>query len=174
MHGIIYTVQIFALQTKIGECYMLIIKIAENELNYFKELKEEFPNNVIVKTEHGFDMNSSVQLVINIADILDVMLPAIIAAVEAVLLYRIQKRQTEISEKEVKLHKKEIDLEREKFLLEKAKNERNEFEIRISSKGDNEILLKTSDVLLLQSDPKQLSRVINDLKTTLECENAII
>ena len=153
---------------------MLIIKIAENELNYFKELKEEFPNNVIVKTEHGFDMNSSVQLVINIADILDVMLPAIIAAVEAVLLYRIQKRQTEISEKEVKLHKKEIDLEREKFLLEKAKNERNEFEIRISSKGDNEILLKTSDVLLLQSDPKQLSRVINDLKTTLECENAII
>lgn len=153
---------------------MLIIKIAENELNYFKELKEEFPNNVIVKTEHGFDMNSSVQLVINIADILDVMLPAIIAAVEAVLLYRIQKRQTEISEKEVKLHKKEIDLEREKFLLEKAKNERNEFEIRISSKGDYEILLKTSDVLLLQSDPKQLSRVINDLKTTLECENAII
>ena len=59
-------------------------------------------------------------------------------------------------------------------MLEKAKNERNEFEIRISSKGDNEILLKTSDVLLLQSDPKQLSRVINDLKTTLECENAII
>lgn len=153
---------------------MIIIRMAEADLKYFEKLRREYPDNIIVKTEHGFDMNSSVQIVINTADILTVMLPSIIAAVEAVLLYRIQKRQTEVSEKEVELHKKELDLEREKFLLEKAQNERNEFEIRISSNGDNEILLKTSDVLLLQSDPKQLSGVINDLKTTLEAKDATI
>lgn len=153
---------------------MIIIRMAEADLKYFEKLRREYPDNIIVKTEHGFDMNSSVQIVINTADILAVMLPSIIAAVEAVLLYRIQKRQTEVSEKEVELHKKELDLEREKFLLEKAQNERNEFEIRISSNGDNEILLKTSDVLLLQSDPKQLSGVINDLKTTLEAKDATI
>lgn len=153
---------------------MIIIRMAEADLKYFEKLRREYPDNIIVKTEHGFDMNSSVQIVINTADILAVMLPSIIAAVEAVLLYRIQKRQTEVSEKEAELHKKELDLEREKFLLEKAQNERNEFEIRISSNGDNEILLKTSDVLLLQSDPKQLSGVINDLKTTLEAKDATI
>lgn len=153
---------------------MIIIRMAEADLKYFEKLRREYPDNIIVKTEHGFDMNSSVQIVINTADILAVMLPSIIAAVEAVLLYRIQKRQTEVSEKEVELHKKELDLEREKFLLEKAQNERNEFEIRISSNGDNEILLKTSDVILLQSDPKQLSGVINDLKTTLEAKDATI
>lgn len=153
---------------------MIIIRMAEADLKYFEKLRREYPDNIIVKTEHGFDMNSSVQIVINTADILAVMLPSIIAAVEAVLLYRIQKRQTEVSEKEVELHKKELDLEREKFLLEKAQNERNEFEIRISSNGDNEILLKTSDVVLLQSDPKQLSGVINDLKTTLEAKDATI
>lgn len=150
---------------------MIIIRTTEADLKYFEKLKKEYPDNIIVKTEHGFDMNSSIQIVIDTADILAVMLPSIIAAVEAVLLYRIQKRQTEVSEKEAELHEKELELEKEKVLLEKAQNE---FEIRISSNGDNEIVLKTSDVLLLQSDPKQLSRVINNLKTTLGANNAII
>ena len=80
---------------------MIIIRMAETDLKYFEKLKREYSENIIVKTEHGFDMNSSVQIVINADDILSVMLPSIIAAVEAVLLYRIQKRQTEVSEKEV-------------------------------------------------------------------------
>lgn len=153
---------------------MIIIRMAETDLKYFEKLKREYSENIIVKTEHGFDMNSSVQIVINADDILSVMLPSIIAAVEAVLLYRIQKRQTEVSEKEVELHREEHELEKEKFLLKKAQNEQSEFEIRISTNGDNEILLKTSDVLLLQSDPSQLSNVINDLKTTLGTRDAII
>ena len=153
---------------------MIIIRMAETDLKYFEKLKREYSDNIIVKTEHGFDMNSSVQIVINADDILSVMLPSIIAAVEAVLLYRIQKRQTEVSEKEVELRREEHELEKEKFLIKKAQNEQSEFEIRISTNGDNEILLKTSDVLLLQSDPSQLSNVINDLKTTLGARDAII
>lgn len=153
---------------------MIIIRMAETDLKYFEKLKREYSDNIIVKTEHGFDMNSSVQIVINADDILSVMLPSIIAAVEAVLLYRIQKRQTEVSEKEVELRREEHELEKEKFLLKKAQNEQSEFEIRISTNGDNEILLKTSDVLLLQSDPSQLSNVINGLKTTLGARDAII
>lgn len=132
---------------------MLIIKIAEDELDYFNDIKNNYPQNVIVKTQHGFDMNSSVQIVVDISDILDVVLPSIMAAIEMVLLYRINKKQAK--------------LEQEKLKLEQAKAERTEFEIRLSSNGESEVIVKTSDISSLQENPENLSAFLKTVKRKL-------
>lgn len=153
---------------------MLIIKITENELKYFDDLLNNYPDNIFVRTEHGFDMSSSVQITIDLADILGIMIPSIIAGVEMVLLHRIQKRQSDISERETKVHEKELELQKEKYLLDKAKSERNEFEIRISSDGESEMIVKTSDIPSLQENPENLPQIINKLKAALGTKNGII
>lgn len=136
---------------------MLIIKIAEDELDYFNDIKNNYPQNVIVKTQHGFDMNSSVQIVVDISDILDVVLPSIMAAIEMVLLYRINKKQAK--------------LEQEKLKLEQAKAERTEFEIRLSSNGESEVIVKTSDISSLQENPENLSAFLKTVKKEIESKN---
>lgn len=136
---------------------MLIIKIAEDELDYFNDIKNNYPQNVIVKTQHGFDMNSSVQIVVDISDILDVVLPSIMAAIEMVLLYRINKKQAK--------------LEQEKLKLEQAKAERTEFEIRLSSNGESEVIVKTSDISSLQENPEKLSAFLKTVKKEIESKN---
>ena len=65
---------------------MLHINLSNEEILYFDKLQELFPNQVFVKTEHGFDMSSSVQVVIDVSDILKESLPYIVAAVEAILV----------------------------------------------------------------------------------------
>lgn len=136
---------------------MLIIKIAEDELDYFNDIKNNYPQNVIVKTQHGFDMNSSVQIVVDISDILDVVLPSIMAAIEMVLLYRINKKQAK--------------LEQEKLKLEQAKAERTEFEIRLSSNGESEVIVKTSDISSLKENPEKLSAFLKTVKKEIESKN---
>ena len=136
---------------------MLIIKISEDELDYFNDIKNNYPQNVIVKTQHGFDMNSSVQIVVDISDILDVVLPSIMAAIEMVLLYRINKKQAK--------------LEQEKLKLEQAKAERTEFEIRLSSNGESEVIVKTSDISSLQENPENLSAFLKTVKKEIESKN---
>lgn len=136
---------------------MLIIKIAEDELDYFNDIKNNYSQNVIVKTQHGFDMNSSVQIVVDISDILDVVLPSIMAAIEMVLLYRINKKQAK--------------LEQEKLKLEQAKAERTEFEIRLSSNGESEVIVKTSDISSLQENPEKLSAFLKTVKKEIESKN---
>ena len=143
---------------------MLMIKIAENELEYFDKLQKEYPENILIKTEHGFDMSSSLQLVIDIADVLDKIIPLILTSVNILLLYRIQKKQNDINEKETEIHSKELD-------LEKAKLARTEFEIRLTSNGDSEILAKTSDVVWLQNNPDMLPQFMDNLRTSLETRN---
>ena len=102
---------------------MLYISLAKDELEFFDEVQERFPDNILVKTEHGFDMSSSVQVVIDISEILKDSLPIIVAAVEAVLLYRIQKQQNQLKEKELLLKGKELALEEEK--ANRARKENN-------------------------------------------------
>ena len=54
------------------------------------------------------------------------------------------------------LHEQELELEKQKHLFEIAKAEREEFEVRLSSSGDTEILIKTSDIRSLQENPETL------------------
>ena len=61
---------------------MLVIKVAEDELKFFDDLRKKYPERVFVRTEHGFDMSTSTQIAINVADILEIVIPAILAAIE--------------------------------------------------------------------------------------------
>ncbi len=143
---------------------MLYISLAKDELEFFDEVQERFPDNILVKTEHGFDMSSSVQVVIDISEILKDSLPIIVAAVEAVLLYRIQKQQNQLKEKELLLKGKELALEEEKA-------NRAEFEIRYSSNGESQVLIKASDVNQVLHSPEKLAQLTGNLQKKLEEKN---
>lgn len=153
---------------------MLVIKVAEDELKFFDDLRKKYPERVFVRTEHGFDMSTSTQIVINVGDILEIVIPAILAAIEMALLYRIQKKQTIVNEKEEMLHEQELELEKQKHLFEIAKAEREEFEVRLSSSGDTEILIKTSDIRSLQENPETLPQFIDALRNRMESRNGAV
>lgn len=148
--------------------------MTENELKCFDELRNKYPDNILIRTEHGFDMNSTVQITIDMADMLEVIIPSIIAVIELILLHRIEKRQAKVSEREVEVHEKELELEQQKLLFDKAKEERDEFEIRISSNGESEVIVKTSDVLALQEAPETLPQVIEKIRTAIGNKNETI
>lgn len=153
---------------------MLVIKVTENELKCFDDLRNKYPDNILIRTEHGFDMNSTVQITIDVADMLEVIIPSIIAVIELILLHRIEKRQAKVSEREVEVHEKELELEQQKLLFDKAKEERDEFEIRISSNGESEVIVKTSDVLALQEAPETLPQFIEIIRTAIGNKNETI
>ncbi len=153
---------------------MLVVKVAEDELKFFDDLRKEYPERVFVRTEHGFDMSTFTQIVINVGDILEIVIPAILAAIEMALLYRIQKKQTIVNEKEEMLHEQELELEKQKHLFEIAKAEREEFEVRLSSSGDTEILIKTSDIRSLQEHPETLPQFIDALRNKMESRNGAV
>lgn len=139
---------------------MLYISICEDEKKYFKDLLNGFPENVLLKTEHGFDMSSSAQVVINVADIATVMIPSIIAAVEMVLVYRIQKYQNKLKEKEIELQKRE-------FLFEKNKSEQSMFEIKITNGQTSEIIVKTANIESLIESSSAINDYLEELKTQI-------
>lgn len=137
-----------------------INNLTEEELKFFNKLQSDFPDNVLVRIDHGFDMSSTVQVVVDITDILELVIPSLIATVELVLMYRIQKRQNELAEKEQKLHRKEL-------LLEQEKMDKNEFEIRVASNGETEIIVKTSDVESLLETPDNLEKYLKEIRDKL-------
>lgn len=52
---------------------MLYITITENEQSYFDELKSQYPDRVFIRTDHGLDMVTTTQVVIDVAEILEVV-----------------------------------------------------------------------------------------------------
>lgn len=136
---------------------MLYISLSNEELTHFDKLQELFPDQIFVKTEHGFDMSSSVQIVIDVSDILKESLPYIVAAVEAILAYRIQKQQIKLKEKE--------------YELEQEKAKRTEFEVHYSLNGDSQVLIKASDVDQISDCPEKLAQLKADFEKKLEAVN---
>lgn len=72
------------------------------------------------------------------------------------------------------LHEQELELEKQKHLFEIAKAEREEFEVRLSSSGDTEILIKTSDIRSLQENPETLPQFIDALRNRMESRNGAV
>lgn len=143
---------------------MLLIDLAEEELKYFDNMKSQFPDNMIIKKERGFDASTSVQVVIDVADILKESIPFIVGIVEAILLYRIQKQQNEIKLREYELEKAKLDFEKEK--ANKAS-----FEIRSSSNGDFQYLIKRADSDEVVAHPDKFPQFIAELHRCLEAMN---
>ena len=143
---------------------MLFIDLAEEELKYFDDMKSQFPDNMIIKKERGFDASTSVQVVIDVAEILKESIPFIVGIVEAILLYRIQKQQNEIKLREYELEKAKLDFEKEK--ANKAS-----FEIHSSSNGDFQYLIKGADSDEVVAHPDKLPQLIAELLKCLEAMN---
>ena len=142
---------------------MLFINLAEEELKYFDDMKSQFPDNMIIKKERGFDASTSVQVVIDVAEILTESIPFIVGIVEAILLYRIQKQQNEIRLREFELEKARLDFEKEK--ANKAS-----FEIH-SSNGDFQYLIKADDSDEVVAHPDKLPQLKAKLLKCLEVMN---
>lgn len=140
---------------------MILIDLSEEELRFFDEIEKCFPENMIVKKNRGFDGSSSVQVVIDVASILKECLPYIVGVVEAILVYRISKQQIKIQEKQVKL-------EEDKNALEKEKANSISFEMRSSSNGECQYLIKSDDADNVLANPGKLRQLIDELKRKLE------
>ncbi|MDO4416011.1 MAG: hypothetical protein Q4C20_13130 [Erysipelotrichaceae bacterium] len=139
---------------------MLVIQIDQEELKFFSELISEYPDDIIVKTEHGFDMETTLQVCVDLSEIAGNIVPLVLTTIELVLLYRIQKKQTEISEREAALHEKELKYEQEK-------NKLSEFEISISSTGEKRVLVRTSDIHSLPEDPAAIHEFVEGIEAVL-------
>ena len=177
---------------------MLYIDLAEEELGFFEELYGRFPNKIIISKEMGFDTATSVQIVIDVAEILKESIPYIVTAVEALLLYRIQKKQIEIGKKQNELEQAKLDFEREKekarldferekekarldferekeqakLDFEKEKENKTSFEIHYTSaNGETKYLIKGSDSEEVVADENKLHPFVDKLKNDMEAMN---
>ena len=124
-------------------------EITNEEVSIFSELKNTYPDYVFIRTEHGFDMSLSIQVTIDLSNILQVAIPAIVSIIEAILVYRIQKKQNELTEKKMKEDK--IEMQRKQ-----DNHSKNEFEVTVSSAGETKIIVKSSDLDALIKEPENL------------------
>lgn len=129
---------------------MLFFDLAEEELKYFENMKSHFPDNMIIKKERGFDASTSVQVVIDVAEILKESIPYIVTTVEAILLYRIQKQQLD---------------------FEKEKANKASLEIHFSSNGDFQYLIKADDSDNVVEHPDKLPEFLAEMQKKLEAMN---
>lgn len=143
---------------------MLYITITENEQSYFDELKSQYPDRVFIRTDHGLDMVTTTQVVIDVAEILEVVLPSILTAISLILMSRANKRQHELEEEEIELKKKEM--------LEKQKREeKGTFEIAFSSNGEVKILMHCDDMRKVVDNKEQIDLIIKELQKNIESIN---
>lgn len=143
---------------------LYIGELSKKEVVLFNELQNTYPDNIFIRMEHGFDMSSSIQVVIDVSDILQVAIPAIVSTIEAILLYRIQKKQNELTEKKIEEDKREVQ-------RNQANVPKHEFEVRVSSDGETNIIIKTSDVDALIKEPDNLKAFVKKVDEELRLIN---
>lgn len=124
-------------------------EITNEEVSFFSELQNTYPDHIFIRTEHGFDMSSSIQVTIDLSNILQVAIPAIVSIIEAILVYRIQKKQNELTEKKMEEDKKEMQRKQDN-------HPQDEFEVTVSSAGETKIIIKSSDLDALIKEPENL------------------
>ena len=124
-------------------------ELTNEEVAFFNELQKTYPDHVFIRTEHGFDMSSSIQVTIDLSNILQVAIPAIVSIIEAILVYRIQKKQNELTEKKMEEDKKEMQ-------RKQNNHTKDEFEVSVSSAGETKIIIKSSDLDALIKEPENL------------------
>ena len=139
-------------------------EITNEEIAFFNELQNTYPDQVFIRTEHGFDMSSSIQVTIDLSNILQVAIPAIVTTIEAILVCRIQKKQNELTEKKMKEDKKEVQKKQDNDL-------KHEFEMTVSSYGETKIIIKSSDLDALIKEPENLETFMKKVAEDLHSIN---
>ena len=139
-------------------------EITNEEVSFFSELQNTYPDHVFIRTEHGFDMSSSIQVTIDLSNILQVAIPAIVTTIEAILVYRIQKKQNELTEKKMEEDKKEVQKKQDN-------DSKHEFEMTVSSYGETKIIIKSSDLDALIKEPENLEAFMKKVAEDLHSIN---
>ena len=139
-------------------------EITNEEVSFFSEMQNTYPDHVFIRTEHGFDMSSSIQVTIDLSNILQVAIPAIVTTIEAILVYRIQKKQNELTEKKMEEDKKEVQKKQDN-------DSKHEFEITVSSYGETKIIIKSSDLDALIKEPENLEAFMKKVAEDLHSIN---
>ena len=139
-------------------------EITNEEIAFFNELQNTYPDQVFIRTEHGFDMSSSIQVTIDLSNILQVAIPAIVTTLEAILVYRIQKTQNELTEKKMEEDKIEVQKKQDN-------DSKHEFEMTVSSYGETKIIIKSSDLDALIKEPENLEAFMKKVAEDLHSIN---
>ena len=130
---------------------IIIAGLAEDERKCILDASGSFADNLVIEQERGFDAATTVQVVINVADILEKSIPLIVGIVEAILAYRISKQQNDIQ-------KKLADLESENA-------SRTALEVHYSSDGDTQYIFTVND---LMEHPEEVEHKIAELQEKLK------
>ena len=139
---------------------MIAIKVLDEDLRFFEDLLEEYPEDITVSYDTGADGLSIVQVII---DVTNVMVPAVVSVVGLLLTYKAQIKNEQLHQKELELKEKEIGLNAQA---------KEEVEIRVTNRGETSILIKTND---LKSDGEMkdsIDAIVNRVREALENESS--
>ena len=139
---------------------MIAIKVLDEDLRFFEDLLEEYPEDITVSYDTGADGLSIVQVII---DVTNVMVPAVVSVVGLLLTYKAQIKTKQLHQKELELKEKEIELNAQT---------KEEVEIRVTNSGETSILIKSND---LKSDgvmKDSIDAIVNRVREALENESS--
>ncbi len=139
---------------------MIAIKVLDEDLRFFEDLLEEYPEDITVSYDIGADGLSIVQVII---DVTNVMIPAVVSVVGLLLTYKAQIKTEQLHQKELELKEKEIELNAQA---------KEEVEIRVTNSGETSILIKSND---LKSDgvmKDSVDVIVNRVREALENESS--
>ncbi len=127
---------------------MLIIKTDKNSDTFFNNILAAYPDQISIEYEHGFDGNAITQVII---EVLDVVIPSIVASVSALLTYKIAKKQLQLQERELQLKERANQEKKGVSELDSSGSDNTKlyFEIYISDNNtpnDLELLVSNSDL----------------------------
>lgn len=139
---------------------MIAIKVLDEDLRFFEDLLEEYPEDITVSYDTGADGLSVVQVII---DVTNVMVPAVVSVVGMLLTYKAQIKTEQLHQKELELKEKEIELNAQA---------KEEVEIRVTNSGETSILIISND---LKSDgvmKDSVDAIVNRVREALENESS--
>ncbi len=137
---------------------MIAISILDEDLHFFDELLEKYPEEITISYDTGADGLSILQIII---DASNSMIPLVISVVGMLLNYKAQKMAEKLNQKELELKEKEMQL--------KEQN-KDEIEIRVTSSGETSVLIKSCDLMTNEAMKDNIDIIVNKIRETLENE----
>lgn len=137
---------------------MIAIKVLDEDLHFFDDLLEEYPEDITVSYDTGADGLSIVQVII---DVTNVMVPAVVSVVGLLLTYKAQIKTEQLHQKELGLKEKEIELNTQA---------KEEVEIRVTNSGEMSILIKSNDLKSNGVMKDSVDTIVNRVREALENE----
>lgn len=137
---------------------MIAISILDEDLHFFDELLEKYPEEITISYDTGADGLSILQIII---DASNSMIPLVISVVGMLLNYKAQKMAEKLNQKELELKEKEMQF---------REQNKDEIEIRVTSSGETSVLIKSCDLMTNEAMKDNIDIIVNKIRETLENE----